>query len=217
MPVSFVGTLPLAQLPARNITIIAGKRDYYMAQFPQYGLDFTRCRTIPTSCAIRAARWGRSAPSARSCTGSSPSADYVHQHWSDLVRTVDLNAPRSFDRTAPGQVRTAAQADVTRPIVPVDGGVRNINTIMNLGVADYDGLQTDFSYRGNPRWYAAVSYTLSKATNTTEPDGNGIGPNEANIARLGEAGARAQPAGPAASRRAHVRATTCRSISRPAR
>ena len=34
--------------------------------------------------------------------------------------------------------------------------------------------------------YAAVSYTLSKATNTTEPDGNGIGPNDGNIARLGE-------------------------------
>jgi hypothetical protein len=33
---------------------------------------------------------------------------------------------------------------------------------------------------------AALSYTLSKATNTTEPDGNGIGPNDANIARLGE-------------------------------
>ena len=27
---------------------------------------------------------------------------------------------------------------------------------------------------------------LSKATNTSEPDGNGIGPNESNIARLGE-------------------------------
>ena len=64
--------------------------------------------------------------------------------------------------------------------------MRNINTIMNLGVADYDGLQTDFSYRGSTRWYAAVSYTLSKATNTTEPDGNGIGPNDANIARLAE-------------------------------
>ena len=31
-----------------------------------------------------------------------------------------------------------------------------------------------------------MSYTLSKATNTTEPDGNGIGSNDANIARLGE-------------------------------
>ena len=57
---------------------------------------------------------------------------------------------------------------------------------MNLGVADYDGLQTQFSYRGNRRMYAAVSYTLSKATNTFEPDGNGIGPTESNISQLGE-------------------------------
>src|SRR6185503_17999920 len=114
------------------------------------------------------------------------SADYVHQHWSDLVRTVDLNAPSVFDRTAAGQVRTVAQADLTRPIAPVTGGVRNINTIMNLGVADYDGLQTEFRYRGSTRWFASLSYTLSKATNTTEPDGNGIGPNQANLARLGE-------------------------------
>jgi hypothetical protein len=56
---------------------------------------------------------------------------------------------------------------------------------MNLGDADYDGLQTQFTYRGNSRIYAAVSYTLSKATNTTEPDGNGIGPNDSNFARLG--------------------------------
>src|SRR5205085_10150010 len=34
--------------------------------------------------------------------------------------------------------------------------------------------------------YAAVSYTLSHATNTTEPDGNGIAPNENNLARLGD-------------------------------
>jgi hypothetical protein len=57
---------------------------------------------------------------------------------------------------------------------------------MNLGVADYDGLQTQISYRGNSRMYLSVGYTLSKATNTSEPDGNGIGPNDSNIARLGE-------------------------------
>jgi hypothetical protein len=34
--------------------------------------------------------------------------------------------------------------------------------------------------------YASVSYTLSKATNTFEPDGNGIGPNESHISQLGE-------------------------------
>ena len=34
--------------------------------------------------------------------------------------------------------------------------------------------------------YASVSYTLSKATNTTEPDGNGINPNQSIITRLRE-------------------------------
>src|ERR1051325_8064204 len=34
--------------------------------------------------------------------------------------------------------------------------------------------------------YASISYTLSKATNTTEPDGNGINPNQSIITRLGE-------------------------------
>ena len=70
--------------------------------------------------------------------------------------------------------------------MPVNGGVRSVNVLMNLGIADYDGLQTQFSYRGSNKWYANVSYTLSKATNTTEPDGNGIGSNDSNIARLGE-------------------------------
>jgi Carboxypeptidase regulatory-like domain len=184
VPVSFVGTA--ATLPARNITIIAGKRDYYLAQFPQYGLDFTRVQNYPDELRNPRSQVGSIGVEREIMRGFFASADYVHQHWSNLVRTVDLNAPAVFNRTAPGQVQTAAQADLTRPILPVTGGVRNINTIMNLGVADYDGLQTDVSYRGNTHWYAAVSYTLSKATNTTEPDGNGIGPNEANIAQLGE-------------------------------
>jgi hypothetical protein len=34
--------------------------------------------------------------------------------------------------------------------------------------------------------YASVSYTLSKSTNTSEPDGNGINPNQSIISRLGE-------------------------------
>ena len=100
---------------------------------------------------------------------------------------MDLNAPAPFDRTAPSQVRTVAAANATRPILPVNGGIRQVNVLTNLGEDDYDGLQIQFSYRGNRKIYAAVSYTLSKATNTTKPDGNGIGPNDSNIARLGEA------------------------------
>ena len=35
--------------------------------------------------------------------------DYVYQHWTNLDRSVDLNAPSLFVRTAPGQTRSAAQ------------------------------------------------------------------------------------------------------------
>jgi len=103
-----------------------------------------------------------------------------------LDRTVDLNAPAPFDRTAPGQVRSVATANISRPIFPVNGGVRQVNVLMNLGRADYNGLQTLFTYRGNRKIFASLSYTLSKATNTTEPDGNGINPNQGTIMRLGE-------------------------------
>jgi hypothetical protein len=113
-------------------------------------------------------------------------ADYVHQHLSGIDRTVDLNAPEPFPRTQPGLARPVATANNSRHIKPAPGGVRQVNVLMNLGVADYDGLQTQLTYRGNSRVYAAVSYTLSKATNTFEPDGDGIGPNESNISSLGE-------------------------------
>jgi hypothetical protein len=68
----------------------------------------------------------------------------------------------------------------------VNGGVRQVNVIMNLGKADYNGLQTNLTYRGNRKMFASISYTLSSATNTTEPDGNGVNPNESIITRLGE-------------------------------
>jgi hypothetical protein len=184
VPVTFAGNPATA--PARNITIVAGKREYYMNQFAQFGLDFSKVPNYPDALTNPRSQVVSIGAEREIVRGWTVGADYVHQHWTDLVRTVDLNAPSVFDRTAPGQVRSVAQADATRPILPLTGGVRSINTIMNLGVADYDGLQTDVSYRGSARWYASLSYTLSKATNTTEPDGNGIGPDQAIITRLGE-------------------------------
>lgn len=187
LPLSFdPKTLPASQLPARDITIIAGKRSFYEAQFAKYGLNFDLLPNYPDKLVNPRSQVVSIGVEHELIKGLVVGTDYVHQHWTRLDRTVDLNAPSVFDRTAPGQVRTVAAANLTRPILPKNGGVRQVNTIMNLGVADYDGLQTQISYRGNSRMYASLSYTLSKATNIFEPDGNGIGPNESNIARLGE-------------------------------
>ncbi len=179
-------TLPLSQQPARNITIRAGQRDFYKSQFASYGLNFDQLSNYPDEFVNPRSQVTSIGAEREIRPGLFAGADYVHQHWTNLDRSVDLNAPTVFDRTAPGQTRAVAAANATRPIVPVNGGVRNVNVLMNLGIADYDGLQTQVTYRGHARMYAAVSYTLSKATNTAEPDGNGINPNDSNIARLGE-------------------------------
>jgi hypothetical protein len=179
-------TLPLSQQPARNITIRAGDREFYKSQFASYGLNFDLLPNYPDEFVNPRSQVTSIGAEREMLKGLFVGADYVHQHWSNLDRTVDLNAPTPFDRTAPGQVRTTAAANATRPIVPANGGVQNVNVLMNLGAADYDGLQTLVSYRGHPKMYASLSYTLAKATNTTEPDGNGINPNDSNFARLGE-------------------------------
>jgi Carboxypeptidase regulatory-like domain/TonB dependent receptor-like, beta-barrel len=179
-------TLPLSQQPARNITIRAGDADFYRSQFASYGLNFVLLPNYPDKFVNPRSQVSSIGLEREIVRGLFAGADYVHQHWTDLDRGVDLNAPTPFDRTAPGQTRSVTAANATRPIVPVNGGVRNVNVLMNLGVADYNGLQTQVTYRGHPRMYAQVSYTLSKATNTTEPDGNGIAPNDSNSARLGE-------------------------------
>ena len=179
-------TVPANQLPARDITIRPGRRAFYESQFARFGLNFDLLPNYPDKLVNPRSQVISIGAEREVIKGFFVGGDYVHQHLSGIDRTVDLNAPSPFDRTAPGQVRSVTAANTTRPILPVNGGVRQVNVLMNLGVADYDGLQTQFSYRGNRKMYAAISYTLSEATNTSEPDGNGINPNESNIARLGE-------------------------------
>ncbi|HEY0765175.1 MAG TPA: TonB-dependent receptor [Pyrinomonadaceae bacterium] len=192
-------TIPASQLPARDITIRAGLADFYRQQFTRFGLNFDRLPNYPDKLVNPRSQVITLGVEREFFKGLFFGADYVHQHWSKLDRTVDLNAPTPFNRTTSGQFRcpvgnpgpctqaqAVAAANATRPITPANGGVRQVNVIMNLGVADYDGLQTQFSFRGNRKMYAAVSYTLAKATNTFEPDGNGIGPNESNIVSLDE-------------------------------
>jgi Carboxypeptidase regulatory-like domain/TonB dependent receptor len=179
-------TLPASQLPARDITIRAGLRNFYVDQFAKYGLNFNLLPNYPDKLVNPRSQVISIGAEREIVKGFFLSSDFVHQRLSNIDRTVDLNAPSVFDRTAPGQVRSVAAANATRSILPVNGGVRQVNVLMNLGEADYNGLQTLISYRGNRKMYASLSYTLSKATNTTEPDGNGIAPNQSIISRLGE-------------------------------
>ena len=178
-------TIPASQLPARDITIQAGQRDFYRAQFARYGLNFDLLPNYPDKLVNPRSQVITIGGERVLAKGLVLGMDYVHQHLGDIDRTVDLNAPAPFVRTASGQIRSVAAANASRPILPVNGGVRQVNVLMNLGEADYDGLQTQLRYR-DTNLDASISYTLSRATNTSEPDGNGIAPNDGNIASLGE-------------------------------
>ena len=178
-------TVPASELPARDITIRAGQRAFYTAQFAKYGLNFNLLPYYPDDFDNPKSQVFTIGGEREVVKGFFAGADYVHQHLSGIDRTIDLNAPSPFDRTAPNQVRSVAAANLTRPILPVNGGVRQVNVLVNYGLADYDGLQTLFTYRGNRKMFASVSYTLSKATNTSEADGNGIAPNQSVLTRLG--------------------------------
>ena len=109
-----------------------------------------------------------------------------------------------------------AAANATRPILPVNGGVRQVNVLTNLGVADYDGLQTQISYRGNSRLYAALSYTLSKATNTTRAGRQRHRPEPEQHRAPRRGRARTEPARSAPSRGDHVQLPVAATTSRPA-
>jgi hypothetical protein len=174
-----------SQLPARDITIRAGDRAFYREQFARYGLNFDALPYYPDEFVNPRSQVTSVGVERELREGLFVSADYVNQHWTNLDQTVDLNAPLPFDRTAPGQTRSVAAANATRSIAPVAGGIRRVNVLMNLGTADYSGLQTEVRYR-TPKLFASLGYTLSKATNTTEPDGNGVGPNQLVRERMGE-------------------------------
>src|SRR4029077_19428347 len=157
-------TLPASELPARNITLRAGNAAFYRTQFAQYGLNFDLLPNYPDKLVNPRSQAMSLGAEREFMKGLFAGADYVRQHWTDLQRTIDLNAPSAFDRTAVGQTRSVAAANATRPILPANGGVRQVNVLTNLGVSDYDGVTAELSYRGNAGIYAALSYTLSKAT-----------------------------------------------------
>jgi hypothetical protein len=160
--------------------------DFYRSQFASYGLNFDLLPNYPDEFLNPRSQVTSIGAEREIRHGLFAGADYVHQHWTNLDRSIDLNAPTPFDRTAVGQVRSVAAANATRPDRAGQRRRAERQRADEPRTADYDGLQTQISYRGSSKFQAALSYTLSKATNTTEPDGNGIGSNDANIARLGE-------------------------------
>ena len=110
-------------IPARNITLRAGQRDFYRKQFANYGLNFDLLPYYPDKLENPRSQIFTIGAEREIFRGFFAGADYVRQHLSGIDRTVDLNAPTPFERTAPGQTRPAARPNnclniYTNPCLP---------------------------------------------------------------------------------------------------
>jgi outer membrane receptor protein involved in Fe transport len=85
--------------------------------------------------------------------------DVVYLRGFDLMSLVDTNAPASIAKPS---TRSVAQADLTRPILPVPNGFRKIVSLGNEGRSWYRALQLKVD-RSVGRVQAVGSYTFAHA------------------------------------------------------
>ena len=123
------------------------------------------------------------------------SVDYVGSHTLKTNRPLDVDAPASFIRTAPGQVRSPQAANCTRPYwiwwYQQNGTTCNPNTAtnpqppyaliqsdVNNGYAFYDALDVNLSHHFSNKLSMLVSYTWSHAIDNVDPDLPSQNPND---------------------------------------
>ncbi len=163
-----------AAVPPRDLVIRPGRRSFYNQFF-----DVSKLRFYPGKLLNPYTQQANIGMEREIASQWFLSADYVYQHTIRIDRTLDLNAPAPFIRTAPGQTRTGAAADLTRPIVPVNGGFRRIQAVINDGSSLYNALQVRLHKRFGNRLSVLANYTWSHTINTAETDSN-TDPNDAN-------------------------------------
>jgi Carboxypeptidase regulatory-like domain/TonB dependent receptor-like, beta-barrel len=175
-PTSFApisGFPPGVALPARDITILAGQCDYLNGFLPVSQLRF--CPNTFYNPYTQQWNLGIEHDFGK---GWLFSMDYIGSHTIHIEQPVDMNYPSAFDRTAPGQTRSATAANATRPIVPVNNGYRQVLVYANFGSAFYDGLQVNLTKHLTSKLSLLLSYTWSHDINTVEWDGTGQNPNQ---------------------------------------
>jgi hypothetical protein len=171
-----------ATLPARDIVIRPGRAAYYNQFF-----NVSKLRGYPDKLLNPMTQQGSIGVERDLSNSFFLKVDYVRAHTEDIDRLLDLNAPSTFIPfvTLPTTTRSVAAANLTRPILPVNNGYRRIQAVVNESVSDYNGLQINLEKRFSRNFSFLVSYTLSKTTNTVEPDAGNGDPNDVN--QLGEA------------------------------
>lgn len=126
------------------------------------------------------------------------SVDYVGSHTLKINRPRDVNAPSSFLRTAPGQIRSSQAANCTRPywiwwytqnnLTCNPARATNpqppycvILSDVNDGYAYYNALDVNLTHTLSRRLTMLASYTWSHAIDNVDPDIPSQNPNDPNF------------------------------------
>ena len=166
---------PGATLPARDITIRPGRAAFYSQFF-----DVSKLKGYPDKLLNPYTQLAAIGVERELAPKWILSIDYVWQHTIGIDRTLDLNSPSLYVRTIGTPARSAAAANATRPITPVNNGYRRILSVINNGESIYNAMQLNLNKRFSHDFSLLVSYTLSDTINSVEPDAPGGDPNDAN-------------------------------------
>lgn len=181
---------PGAVAPLRSLYLRPGRASYYNQFFPTSALlDYPDALLNPYNeqwtLGIErqlAANWILA-------------ADYVGSHTLRILRPLDVDPPASLLRTAPGITRSAQAANCTRPYwitwYAQNGAtcdpVKNsgpappysvMQSDVNDGMAWYDALDGNLSYRTHNGSALLASYTWSHTLDTVDPDTTSQNPND---------------------------------------
>lgn len=125
----------------------------------------------------------------RLAPGWTVSGDVIHSLKVKDLMAYNLNAPAPFVRMEPGQVRSVADTDRSRPFDTFEGvPVANVLESANGGSSHYDSL--DLGLRGalGASGRMEAHYVYSSAINNLTDDHHGSNPNEWSDVTRGERG-----------------------------
>lgn len=201
-----VADVPLPAFPAgaaqplRSLYIRPGRASYYNQFFPASALaGYPDALKNPYS-----EQWTLGAERQLAAAWVL-SVDYLGTHTIKIQRPLDMDAPSSFVRTQPGQVRTAQEANCTRPYW-VTWYAQNgttcdpkknagatppysvIQSDVNDGVGYYEAMDVNLRYHAHNGSSMLVSYAWSHAIDTVDPDVPSQNPNDPLMAGAAERG-----------------------------
>jgi hypothetical protein len=189
---------PGALAPLRSLYLRPGRASYYNQFFPTsdllgYPSDLTNPYNEQWTFGVEhqlAEHWVLA-------------TDYVGSHTLGIQRPLDVDPPTSFIRTAPGQTRTAQAANCTRPYwiawyaqssYTCDTSANQgkptsvptppysvIQSDVNDGMAWYDALDANLSYRASGGSALLASYVWSHTLDTVDPDTTSQNPDDPRL------------------------------------